>query len=313
MDVRAEVVSLQVSLSLTVPLFCPKLPLTPMRKNHYTTPTEWQRIGKLMQGTAKSKGLAKIWREIKRPFLRRLCAYVGGNGKSKVVLPDQCLELIKDIKSKKITYLSEAKLARIANTIISLKEQDVDGVFVEAGCALGGSTALIGKCKAKSVPLYVYDVFGLIPAPTEQDTADVHERYKTIVSGASKGISGDEYYGYQKNLYETVISNLESFGLDCHGDSIVLIKGLLQETMEVKKPVAFAHIDVDWYEPVKFCLEHICPKLVVGGCMILDDYYAWDGCRKAVDEYLRTVVGQFALDGSTDAMKLTRISKEQIK
>ena len=237
-----------------------------------------------------------------------MLSLIGGTTKWRKNLSTHEVELIKKIKAKKITYLSEMRLGCIVNTIKSLKENKVEGAFLEAGCALGGSTVLIGKCKDKNVPLYVYDVFGLIPAPTKQDTQDVHERYNTIVSGKSAGIDGDTYYGYQKNLYETVVSNLEFFGLDCQRDSITLIKGLLQETMEVKQPIAFAHIDVDWYEPVKFCMETICPKLVLGGCVILDDYYDWGGCRKAVDEYLRTVVGQFALDGSAHAMKMTRIS-----
>jgi asparagine synthase (glutamine-hydrolysing) len=76
--------------------------------------------------------------------------------------------------------------------------------------------------------------------------------------------------------------------------------------MKITQPVAFAHIDVDWYEPVMFCLQHIAPNLVVGGRIIFDDYHCWGGCRKAVDEYLRTVVGQFELDDSTGAMKMTR-------
>jgi asparagine synthase (glutamine-hydrolysing) len=222
-------------------------------------------------------------------------------------IPPDALELVNNIKAKNLTYLSERKLGSIADTIKSVKIKNLEGIFIEAGCALGGSTVLIGKIKDREIPLYVYDVFGLIPAPTEQDTKDAHERYKNIVSGKSGGIGGEEYYGYQNNLYETVIQNLKYFGLDSQDNNIVLIKGLLQDTMEVKQPVAFAHIDVDWYEPVKFCLEKICPKLVVEGSMIFDDYHDWGGCRKAVDEYLRTVIGQFVLDDSAGSVKITRV------
>jgi asparagine synthase (glutamine-hydrolysing) len=225
----------------------------------------------------------------------------------KLKLSSKETELIKSIKNKNITFLSETKLGSIIDTINAIKENRVEGIFIEAGCALGGSTALIATIKNKSIPLCVYDVFGLIPAPTEQDTEDAHDRYKIIVSGKSKGFGEDIYYGYQTNLYETVIKNLKTFGLDCKENNIVLIKGLLQETMQITQPVAFAHIDVDWYEPVKFCLENICPQIVTGGSMILDDYHDWGGCRKAVDEYLRTVVGQYELDDSAGSMKITKI------
>ena len=33
------------------------------------------------------------------------------------------------------------------------------------------------------------------------------------------------------------------------------------------------------------CLTRIAPRLVSGGRIVLDDYYAWSGCRAAVDEY----------------------------
>ena len=33
------------------------------------------------------------------------------------------------------------------------------------------------------------------------------------------------------------------------------------------------------------CLSRIAPLLVPGGRIVLDDYYAWSGCRAAVDEY----------------------------
>ena len=79
--------------------------------------------------------------------------------------------------------------------------------------------------------------------------ADVHDRYRIIVEGKSKGIGGDNYYGYVDNLYEVVQSNLSSFGINSKERSVLLIKGLVQETLKIDQPVAFAHIDVDWYAP----------------------------------------------------------------
>ena len=33
------------------------------------------------------------------------------------------------------------------------------------------------------------------------------------------------------------------------------------------------------------CLNHLYPKLVPGGVIVIDDYLTWTGCRNAVDEY----------------------------
>ncbi|WP_368734801.1 TylF/MycF/NovP-related O-methyltransferase [Komagataeibacter melomenusus] len=44
-------------------------------------------------------------------------------------------------------------------------------------------------------------------------------------------------------------------------------------------------LDTDWYESTRHELEHLYPRLVPGGVLIIDDYGYWAGARKAVDEY----------------------------
>ena len=82
----------------------------------------------------------------------------------------------------------------------------------------------------------------------------------------------------------------------------------MQDTLAVDGPVALAHVDVDWYEPVMTCLERIAPRLVVGGHLVLDDYHDWGGCRKATDAFLARVPGQFARDDAAGSLVLTRVS-----
>ena len=125
----------------------------------------------------------------------------------------------------------------------------------------------------------------MIPPPSAVDGADIQARYATIVSGESKGIGGDRYYGYADNLRDKVADTLRSFGLDLQEDRIELVEGLFQDTLQVDGPVALAHIDADWYDSVRTCLERIEPHLSPGGVLVIDDYDHWSGCRKAVDEY----------------------------
>lgn len=215
-------------------------------------------------------------------------------------------ELISNIRSKKLTYLSNKKLASLSCTCREIEKKNLPGIFLEAGCALGGSAILIANTKRFSRPLFVYDVFDMIPPPTTEDPQDVHDRYRQIVEGKSTGIGGEKYYGYQENLYDLVQENLRKFGIDCEKQSVSLIQGLVQETMKINQEVAFAHVDVDWYEPVTTCLRRIFPNLVVGGSIILDDYHDWGGCRKATDEYLREITGYCSLDDTAGSMKITR-------
>jgi asparagine synthase (glutamine-hydrolysing) len=193
------------------------------------------------------------------------------------------------------------------DTCRSIEDANLPGVYIEAGCALGGSAILIAKTKKSERPFFVYDVFEMIPPPTKEDTQDVHDRYKIITDGKSVEIGGDKYYEYQENLYDVVQSNFSKFGIDCNELSVTLVKGLVQDKMKIDQSIAFAHIDVDWYEPVITCLKRVFPNLVVGGSIILDDYHDWGGCRAATDEFLREVSGQYSIDDSAGSLKITRV------
>jgi asparagine synthase (glutamine-hydrolysing) len=125
----------------------------------------------------------------------------------------------------------------------------------------------------------------MIPPPSDKDPIEVHERYRVISSGLSEGINGGVYYGYQGDLYEKVRQSFASYGLSVERNSVKLIKGPFHETLTGDWPVALAHLDCDWYESVMTCLERIEPRLSRGGTIIIDDYDAWGGCHRAVDEY----------------------------
>jgi O-methyltransferase len=46
------------------------------------------------------------------------------------------------------------------------------------------------------------------------------------------------------------------------------------------------HLDADWFESTIICLNTLFEKVASGGVVIIDDYYTWDGCSRAVHEYL---------------------------
>ena len=48
-------------------------------------------------------------------------------------------------------------------------------------------------------------------------------------------------------------------------------------------------LDTDWYESSKVELEQLYNNVVPGGLIIFDDYYYWDGQRRAVDEYFDSI------------------------
>lgn len=216
------------------------------------------------------------------------------------------LRLIRRVRSERLTYLTIRKAASLVATCREAEAARLPGIFVEAGCALGGSAILMAAVKTSSRVLDIYDVFERIPAPTEEDTADAHARYRTIERGRSAGIGGDTYYGYRGNLYDVVTGNLRRHGIRPERDNVRLIRGLLEDTLLIDEPVAVAHVDVDWYQPVMTSLRRLVPRLVTGGSLIIDDYKDWVGCRKATDEFLAHCREDLIVDGSAGSLKITR-------
>jgi hypothetical protein len=183
------------------------------------------------------------------------------------------------------TYLEPPALIDLARTVSQLESRGVGGAIIEAGCALGGSAVVLAAAKKRERPMYVYDTFAMIPPPSEKDPPEAHERYRVITSRLSEGIRGGIYYGYQSGLYEKVRGSFAFYGVPAEQNSVEFVKGMFQETLTGDWPVGLAHIDCDWYESVMTCLQRIEPRLVRGGTLVIDDYDAWDGCRRAVEEY----------------------------
>ncbi|MCU1500262.1 MAG: hypothetical protein JWM47_4215, partial [Acidimicrobiales bacterium] len=50
--------------------------------------------------------------------------------------------------------------------------------------------------------------------------------------------------------------------------------------------IAILRLDGDWYQSTDVTLRNLCPLVSEEGVVIVDDYYAWDGCARAVHDYL---------------------------
>lgn len=185
-----------------------------------------------------------------------------------------------------LSYLSEAKIKRIETALEEVKS--VPGCTAEFGVALGGSAIVIATL-ASDRNFHGFDVFGMIPEPTSaKDDQKSKARFDAIRSGASKGIGGQVYYGYRANLFSEVQASFARHGVPVDGLRVRLHRGLFEETVPVAPMdrLAFVHIDCDWYDPVRYCLETAANLMSNGGVIVIDDYYDYGGCRTAVDEFL---------------------------
>jgi asparagine synthase (glutamine-hydrolysing) len=197
----------------------------------------------------------------------------------------------RSVRRDRLTYLSPRKLRRLETALGEVLQRNVPGDIMEFGIALGGSAIVLAKAATRyGRSFHGFDVFGMIPPPTsEKDDGKSRERYQTILKGESRGLGGDQYYGYRDNLYQDVCRSFDKYGLSVDDSAVHLHKGLFRDTLPAVtwSAIAFAHIDCDWYDPVAYCLANVADRLSPRGVILLDDYHDYGGCRTATNEFMR--------------------------
>jgi len=189
----------------------------------------------------------------------------------KFLLPGEFARLHRVVRP--YTMCSSARLRGLYRAVRYVVARNIPGDVVECGTARGGSAALMGltlkKLGADRV-LWVFDTFEGLPPPTKADPD--YEIAKQHI-GSCRGELQEV-----KSLFGRCNILAQSR----------LIKGLFQATIPASsiENIAVLHIDADWYESVKICLEHLYGRVSPGGVIQIDDYGHWAGARKAVDEFL---------------------------
>lgn len=68
-----------------------------------------------------------------------------------------------------------------------------------------------------------------------------------------------------------------------------LIQGWFDHTLPgwmAPEPIALLRLDGDWYESTMTCLTHLAPQMAADGLVLIDDYHTWDGCARAIHDWL---------------------------
>lgn len=79
-----------------------------------------------------------------------------------------------------------------------------------------------------------------------------------------------------------------------------LVEGWFSDTLAKftpEEPIAVLRLDGDWYESTLQCLTALYPHVVSGGLIIIDDYFTWDGCSRAVHDYLSRTQAPERIEG----------------
>ncbi|MCX5816466.1 MAG: class I SAM-dependent methyltransferase [Proteobacteria bacterium] len=160
------------------------------------------------------------------------------------------------------------------------KVSHLAGDIVECGVFKGVSLSRWIKFRALfnnpfSKKIIAFDVFGEFPEAGYD--LDKKKRDQFINEAGSKGISKEKLIAILKRL--ELYQNIELI----KGNVLETIPEYVENNYHIK--ISLLHIDVDLYEPTKMALEVLYPHVVRGGIVILDDYGAFPGANKAVDDF----------------------------
>lgn len=221
------------------------------------------------------------------------------DGKARLLSYDlgkEAYEAIQRVRPN--TMLSDERLITLYQQTVFCEEHNIKGCFVECGVWKGGAVGLMALANLKHGTLrrniHLFDSFQEICEPDKAvDGERAVQEVKQWSNGSCNGnltpLNGfyDSFGGPgtlqgNKDFLEKIIGYDPDF-LHYH-------KGWFQDTLPIDYSnigeIAILRLDADWYASTKICLEYLYEKVVTGGFVIVDDYAAYDGCRKAVDEFM---------------------------
>lgn len=239
---------------------------------------------------ALKKAVSRLGYEIRK---------TGGDRPLGYDLENEAEELIRRVQP--YTMLSRERLLTLYQQVIHCERNAVSGDYVECGVWKGGAAALMALANMKSGKspraIHLFDAFTEICEPDQSVDGEkaIRESREWSQTGGVDGkllpLKGiyDSFGGPgtlegNRNLLTKQIGYDPNF-LHFH-------KGWFQETLPKDSSqisqIAILRLDGDWYASTRICLEFLYDKVVRGGFIIIDDYGAYDGCRKAVDEFRKS-------------------------
>ena len=197
---------------------------------------------------------------------------------------EQTLALVKRVEP--YTMTSPERIVAVRDAVRYVVQNDIPGDIVECGVWKGGSSMAamltLLDLGAGDRTCWLFDTFAGMSEPTEHDTSPYTDPAVEVYDSYDAGDHSTWTYAPIDEVREAVASTGYDIG------RVNLVKGKVEETIPDRAPerIALLRLDTDWYESTKHELEHLWPRLVPGGILIIDDYGYWEGARRAVDEFV---------------------------
>jgi hypothetical protein len=181
------------------------------------------------------------------------------------------------------TMLPQPALVHLGELVRTVLSEKVPGAFVECGVWRGGASFLMAdlvrRAGVADRKVWLCDSFEGHRAPEDIDGAAALDYSHDVDSPA--------YLDNCRVDVGSVQDAARGLGLSPYTE---FVKGWFDETLPANRermgPIALLRIDCDWHASVRCCFDQLYDQLSVGGIIIVDDYFAYDGCSIAVHEWL---------------------------
>lgn len=163
------------------------------------------------------------------------------------------------------------------NISLAMSARNVPGCVVECGVWRGGMIAAMAEVLGGERTYSLFDSFEGLP------------EVKAIDGPAAQRWQSDtQSPGYFDNC-SAEVTFCETAMAMSPAKRVNIHRGWFSDTLPGFDPgedIAVLRLDADWYESTMQCLESLYHRVAPNGLIIIDDYYTWDGCARAVHEYL---------------------------
>jgi O-methyltransferase len=188
------------------------------------------------------------------------------------------------------TMTSRERMYAVWQAVSYLARSAVRGDVVECGVWRGGSSMLAALALREisaTRPIWLFDTYEGMPPPSARDRqwTGEHAADRLAVQERIPGAVNDWAFATLDDVKEQMAS------VDYPPELLHFVKGRVEETIPVQAPatISLLRLDTDWYESTLHELEHLWPRLSVGGVLIIDDYGHWQGAREATDQFFEAL------------------------
>lgn len=181
-----------------------------------------------------------------------------------------------------VTMLSPERRMQLVQAVEHVITHNIPGDFVEIGVWRGGAVMIM--------------LYKLLQLGVTDRHVHLYDTFSGMTEASAEDVCVDGRCATDPHVFDTVkcdaeyalvVENIQQVGYPM--ENIHFHVGDIRTVNTIPENISLLRLDNDWYELYAFELPLFEPRVSDSGIVIIDDYGWWNGCKKAVDEYIVTI------------------------